>query len=150
MQYVSLGFGNIRSEPNFDNMQAWGLNNPYSLGGYYGQCTWFAWGRFFDIYGYSPGFTRNGNQCVDQLIRAHPDKFKKSTTPKTGAVFSAIGKNHVGIVIAWDGTNITIQEGNLDNRSNTFQKAKTDWQTVTYILQQLNSIYGGVVFANPK
>lgn len=150
MRYVGLGFGNIRGEPNFENMKAWGMNNYYSQLGLYGQCTWFAWGRFYELYGYSPGFTGNGNQCVDQLVAAHPNKFEKSNTPKTGAVFSGVGHNHVGIVIAWDGTNITIQEGNLDGKTNTFQEAKTDWQTKTYTLAQLNSIYKGVVFANPK
>lgn len=150
MRYVGLGFGNIRGEPNFENMKAWGMNNYYSQLGLYGQCTWFAWGRFYELYGYSPGFTGNGNQCVDQLIAAHPDKFEKSNTPKAGAVFSGVGHNHVGIVIAWDGTNITIQEGNIDGKTNTFQEAKTDWQTKTYTLAQLNSIYKGVVFANPK
>ncbi len=150
MRYVGLGFGNIRGEPNFENMKAWGMNNYYSQLGLYGQCTWFAWGRFYELYGYSPGFTGNGNQCVDQLVAAHPDKFEKSNTPKAGAVFSGVGHNHVGIVIAWDGTNITIQEGNIDGKTNTFQEAKTDWQTKTYTLAQLNSIYKGVVFANPK
>lgn len=150
MRYVGLGFGNIRGEPNFENMKAWGMNNYYSQFGLYGQCTWFAWGRFYEIYGYSPGFTGDGTQCVDQLVAAHPDKFVKSNTPKAGAVFSGVGHNHVGIVIAWDGTNITIQEGNLDGKTNTFQQAKTDWQTKTYTLPQLNSIYKGVVFANPK
>lgn len=150
MRYVGLGFGNIRGEPNFENMKAWGMNNYYSQFGLYGQCTWFAWGRFYEIYGYSPGFTGDGTQCVDQLVVAHPDKFVKSNTPKAGAVFSGVGHNHVGIVVAWDGTNITIQEGNLDGRTNTFQEAKTDWQTKTYTLAQLNSIYKGVVFANPK
>lgn len=150
MRYVGLGFGNIRGEPNFENMKAWGMNNYYSQLGLYGQCTWFAWGRFYELYGYSPGFTGNGNQCVDQLVAAHPDKFEKSNTPKAGAVFSGVGHNHVGIVIALDGTNITIQEGNLDGKTNTFQEAKTDLQTKTYTLAQLNSIYKGVVFANPK
>lgn len=150
MRYVGLGFGNIRGEPNFENMKAWGMNNYYSQFGLYGQCTWFAWGRFYELYGYSPGFTGDGTQCVDQLVAAHPDKFVKSKTPKAGSVFSGVGHNHVGIVIAWDGTNITIQEGNLDGRTNTFQEAKTDWQTKTYTLSQLNSIYKGVVFANPK
>lgn len=134
MRCVGLGFENIRGESNFENMKAWGMNNYYSQFGLYGQCTWFVWGKFYEIYGYSPGFTEDGTQCVDQLVAAHPNKFVKSNTPKAGAVFSGIGHNHVGIVIAWDGTNITIQEGNLDGRTNIFQQANTDWQTKTYTL----------------
>ena len=126
------------------------MNNYYSQLGLYGQCPWFAWGRFYEIYGYIFWFAGNDNQYVNQLVAVHPDKLKKSNTPKAGAVFSGVGHNHVGIVIAWGGTNITIQEGNLDGKTNTFQEAKTDWQTKTYTLAQLNSIYKGVVFANPK
>ena len=66
----------------FENMKAWGMNNYYSQFGLYGQCTWFAWGRFYELYGYSPGFTGDGTQCVDQLVAAHPDKFVKSKHQK--------------------------------------------------------------------
>ena len=149
MQYVPVTFrGGIN--PNFNNMEAWITKNPYARVGLYGQCTWFAWGRFYELYGYDPGFTGNGWDCVDQLIAAHPDLFERSLSPKPGSVFSGIGVNHVGIVIAVDGDYVTIQEGNLDGKTNTFQDAKKDWHTVTYTLNQLKSYYRGVVFANPK
>ena len=149
MQYVPVTFrGGIN--PNFNNMEAWITKNPYARVGLYGQCTWFAWGRFYELYGYDPGFTGNGWDCVDQLIAAHPDLFERSLSPKPGSVFSGIGVNHVGIVIAVDGDYVTIQEGNLDGKTNTFQDAKKDWHTVTYTLNQLRSYYRGVVFANPK
>ena len=150
MRFIGLSFGNIRGEPNFENMQAWGYNNPYSRSHLFGQCTWFAWGRFYEIYGYSPGFTGDGWHCAKQLVNTHPDKFELSSTPKVGAIYSGIGKNHVGIVIGWDGTNITIQDGNLDGKTNTFQQAKKDWKTSTISLNQLRSNYNGVIFANPK
>lgn len=149
MRYVGLGFGNYREQPNFNNTEAWGSNNPYSRVGLYGQCTWFAWGRFYEIHGYSPGFTGDGWKCAKQLVSAHPDKFKISNTPAVGAIFSCIGRNHVGIVIGWDGTNITIQEGNLDGKTNSFAEAKKDWHTVTYTLSQFVSICHGVEFAIP-
>ena len=149
MQYVPVTFrGGIN--PNFNNMEAWITKNPYARAGLYGQCTWFAWGRFYEIYGYDPGFTGNGWNCVDQLVAAHSDLFERSLSPKPGSVFSGIGVNHVGIIIAVDGDYVTIQEGNLDGKTNTFQDAKTDWHTVTYTLNQLRSYYKGVVFANPK
>ena len=149
MQYVPVTFrGGIN--PNFNNMEAWITKNPYARAGLYGQCTWFAWGRFYELYGYDPGFTGNGWNCVDQLVTAHPDLFERSLSPKPGSIFSGIGVNHVGIVISVDGDYVTIQEGNLDGKTNTFQDAKTDWHTVTYTLNQLRSYYKGVVFANPK
>lgn len=36
MCYVGFGFGSIRAEPNFNNMDAWGDNNPYSRAKLYG------------------------------------------------------------------------------------------------------------------
>lgn len=148
MQYVPVTFrGGIN--PNFNNIEAWITKNPYARAGLYGQCTWFAWGRFYELYGYDPGFTGNGWDCVDQLVAAHPDLFERSLSPKPGSIFSGIGVNHVGIVISVDGDYVTIQEGNLDGKTNTFQDAKTDWHTVTYTLNQLRSYYRGVVFANP-
>ena len=45
----------ISGDPDFTNVEAWqSPNNPYAPT-FYGQCTWFAWGRFYEIYGYSPG-----------------------------------------------------------------------------------------------
>lgn len=147
IQYVPVTFrGGIN--PNFNNMEAWITKNPYAPT-YYGQCTWFAWGRFYELYGYDPGFRGNGWDCVNELVAAHPDKFERSLSPKAGSVFSGIGVNHVGIVIAVEGDYVTIQEGNIDGKTNTFQDAKTDWHTVTYTLNQLRSYYRGVVFANP-
>lgn len=147
IQYVPVTFrGGIN--PNFNNMEAWITKNPYAPT-YYGQCAWFAWGRFYELYGYDPGFRGNGWDCVNELVAAHPDKFERSLSPKAGSVFSGIGVNHVGIVIAVEGDYVTIQEGNIDGKTNTFQDAKTDWHTVTYTLNQLRSYYRGVVFANP-
>ena len=149
MRYVGITFRG-GTNPNFNNMEAWITKNPYAKTGLYGQCTWFAWGRFYELYGYDPGFTGNGWDCVDQLVKAHPDKFERSSMPKEGAVFSGIGKNHVGIVLKVDGNNITIQDGNYDGITNTFEDAKKDWKTVTYTLDEYRNRLGGVVFANPK
>ena len=149
MRYVGITFRG-GTNPNFNNMEAWITKNPYAKAGLYGQCTWFAWGRFYELYGYDPGFTGNGWDCVDQLVKAQPDKFERSSSPKAGAVFSGIGKNHVGIVLKVDGNNITIQDGNYDGVTNTFEDAKKDWQTNTYTLDYYRSRMGGIVFANPK
>lgn len=149
MRYVGITFRG-GTNPNFNNLEAWVTKNSYAQAGLYGQCTWFAWGRFYELYGYDPGFSGDGSSCVKELVAAHPDKFERSSSPKAGAVFSAIGHNHVGIVIAVKDNTITVQEGNLDGITNTFQDAKKDWQTKSYTLDQLRSIYGGVVFANPK
>lgn len=149
MRYVSFSFRG-GTKPNFDNYDAWVNKNPYAQAKLYGQCTWFAWGRFYELYGYSPGFIGDGWKCVDQLLKTHGDKFERSTTPKAGAVFSGIGRNHVGIVIDVKGDVLIIQEGNLDGKTNTFIDARKDWHTKEYTLSQLRAAMQGVIFANPK
>lgn len=149
MRYVSFSFRG-GTKPNFDNYDAWVNKNPDAQAKLYGQCTWFAWGRFYELYGYSPGFIGDGWKCVDQLLKTHGDKFERSTTPKAGAVFSGIGRNHVGIVIDVKGDVLIIQEGNLDGKTNTFKDARKDWHTKEYTLSQLRAAMQGVIFANPK
>ena len=141
--------------PNFENREAWVSKNPYSMSGLYGQCTWFAWGRFYEIYGYSPGFTGNGNQCARQLLNAHGDKFYESSTPVPGAVFSqGLGERygHVGIVLAVDEVNdtITIQDGNYNGSTDSFAVAQSDWGTRTMLLSEFCAKRGGAIFACPK
>ena len=116
------------------------IKNPYAQVNLYGQCTWFAWGRFYELYGYDPGFRGDGWNCAKQLVNVHPDLFELSSNPQVGSIFSCIGRNHVGIVVGWDGANITIQEGNLDGKTNTFNQAKSDWQTVTYEINEFRRI----------
>ena len=70
---------------------------------------------------------------------------------ENGTQASAITLN----VTKADGTagtpiNITIQEGNLDGKTNTFAQAKSDWQTVTYEINYFRRICDGVVFANRR
>ena len=33
-------------------------------------------GRFYELYGYDPGFSGDGSSCVKELVEAHPDKFE--------------------------------------------------------------------------
>ena len=116
-----------------------------------GQCTWFAWGRFYEIYGYSPGFVGAGDTCAHELLVAHPDKFEQGDTPVPGSVFSADSAHlHVGIGVGVDGDVITVQEGNLDGPNNPWEEAIHDWHTTTYTLDQMRQYYGNVTYANPK
>lgn len=154
----SVSYGKLdesKMNPNFDNTEAWVSANPYAQSGNTGQCTWFAWGRFYEIYGYDPGFRGNGNQCVGQLVNKHPDKFEKSKTPVAGAVFSTgLGEKygHVGIVLEVDEENdrIVIQDGNYNGKSDSFAVAQKDWGTKEYSLSEFNAKRGGTVYAVPK
>lgn len=104
-------------------------------------------GRFYEIYGYDPGFTGDGWNCVDELIASHPDTWIESDVPTPNCVFSGVGVNHVGIVTQVNGNMLTIQEGNLDGKTNTFQGALTDWHTINITLENLSQKNQGVKFA---
>lgn len=136
-------------QPDFNNAQVWKDSpSPYNTPGLWGQCTWFAWSRFMEIYGYDPGFHGNGYECVDQLLAAHPDKFTRSDTPVAGSMFSSF--NHVGFILNVDGDNWTIQDGNQDLVSNPdWDQAIRDWRTVTMTRDEFLSQVGTVWFANP-
>ena len=149
-------------KPNFQNQEAW--KHPYNQYDY-GQCTWFACGRFYEMYGLNGNFNGrgNGNQWVDTVTETYPDKFTKSNTPVPGAIFSGdAAHNHVGIIIDVQGDNLLIQEGNLDASANDFEWASTectnigsnplngDWWEREVTLSELKSNYGNVTFANPN
>ena len=117
--------------------------NPFSMP----QCTYFAWSRFYQIYGYDSGARGNGKTNAKEIVNAHPDKFKLSSTPSGGAVFS-YEKNalypeygHVGFVEAYDGTYIWISEGNYCGGKIHFQKIA--WAT-------FKAMYPDIVFAVPN
>lgn len=145
---ISAHGGSVEGDPDFSNTEAWRTANPYAQAGLLGQCTWFAWGRFYEIYGYSPGFTGDGSQCAAQLVRAHPDRFRISSTPAVGAVFSTSGRgtntNHVGIVVGVSANTITIQDGNYNGLTDSWGVAITDWKTMTYDLSNFNVIYAPI------
>lgn len=154
--YADLNCFGLTLPPNFNNDAAWGSGNPYT-NGCQGQCTWFAWGRFYEIYGFDGGFTGNGRDCVNQCLARHPDKFKFSTTPVAGSLFSwtAAGENHVGMVVAVQGDSITIMDGNVDGgvsdslygANHPWDVATSNWRTITFNSAYMQS--KGAIYANP-
>lgn len=123
-------------------------NNPFAVG----QCTWLAWSRFYQVYGFDSGARGNGKTNAAEIVKAHPDLFQLSSTPSAGAVFS-MEKNtlypeygHVGFVEAFDGKYIWISEGNvnggLDFTGNIWIH-KVSWA-------EFKAQYPDVVFAVPK
>lgn len=146
--------GGQMGAPDFSNSTAWrsaadGGQNPYV--GLYGQCTWGAWGKFYEIYGFGPTATWNGNQWAHGIVSTYPDRFELSSSPKPGAVYSGVSRNHVGIIldVKPDGT-LSVFDANLDGITNTWDVALTDWRIADFQLSDLITSYGGVIFANPK
>ena len=122
--------------------------NPFGVG----QCTWYAWSRFYQIYGFDSGARGNGKTNAAEIVNAHPDKFALSSTPTAGAVFS-MEKNtlfpqygHVGIVEAFDGEYLWLSEGNYyidDYNGGYIWIHKVKWE-------DFKAQYPDVVFAVSK
>ncbi len=88
--------------------------NPFGIG----QCTWYAWSRFYQVYGFDSGARGNGKINAKEIVNEHADLFELSDTPATGAVFSMEYNTlypeygHVGFVEDFDGEYLWISEGN--------------------------------------
>lgn len=140
------------SLPDWNNYDAWIGQNPYA-GPYTGQCTWFAWGRFYEMYGYSGWDSGDGRDCAGNLIAKHPDKFELSHTPVSGSVVSFQGRTygHVGIVLDVSDGMVTFQDGNMNGTSDSFEVAQSDYRTETVTMDEFYNIFGyDAVIANPK
>lgn len=124
------------------------VGNPFAMP----QCTYYAWSRFYQVYGFSSGAFGNGKDNAREIVAVHGDKFSLSSTPSGGAVFSAQANTlypqygHVGFVEAFDGTNLWISEGNytLSNGDNGYIHI---YRTT---FQAFKSMYPDAVFAVPN
>ena len=124
------------------------VGNPFAMP----QCTYYAWSRFYQVYGFSSGAFGNGKDNATEIVAVHSDKFSLSSTPSGGAVFSAQANTlypqfgHVGFVEAFDGTNLWISEGNytLSNGDNGYIHI---YRTT---FQAFKAMYPDVVFAVPN
>ena len=123
------------------------IGNPFELP----QCTYFAWSRFYQVYGFSSGAFGNGKDNAREIVSAHSDLFSLSSTPSGGAIFSA-QKNtlypqygHVGFVEAYDGTNLWISEGNykVNGKEGYIHIYRTTFQA-------FKAMYPDAVFAVPN
>lgn len=123
------------------------IGNPFELS----QCTYFAWSRFYQVYGFSSGAFGNGKDNAREIVSAHSNMFSLSSTPSGGAVFSA-QKNtlypqcgHVGFVEAYDGKNLWISEGNykVNGKEGYIHIYRTTFQA-------FKAMYPDVVFAVPN
>lgn len=121
--------------------------NPFSVG----QCTYFAWTRFYQTYGYDSGARGHGKENVYEIVSAHSDLFEISKIPATGATYSIEQSatlpqyGHVGFIEYFDGEYLWISEGNVEvngvGENIWFHKEK--WE-------DFKNCFPDVVFAIPK
>ncbi len=145
---------NADTEPDWSNYDAWQNSacNCYINGGNTGQCTWFAAGMFYQVYGYQGWVGGNGRDTAYNLASSRPDDFYISTEPATGSVFSYQGGTygHTGFVLEASDGNITIFHGNMNGKSDSFEVAQGDWKKETMTVDEFKRRYSNnVVFANP-
>lgn len=123
------------------------VGNPFAMP----QCTYYAWSRFYQVYGFSSGAFGHGKDNAREIVSAHSNMFSLSSTPSGGAVFSAQANTrypefgHVGFVEAFDGTNLWISEGNykVNGREGYIHIYRTTFQA-------FKAMYPDVIFAVPN
>ena len=123
------------------------VGNPFAMP----QCTYYAWSRFYQVYGFSSGAFGNGKDNAREIVAVHGDKFSLGSTPSGGAVFSAQANTrypefgHVGFIEAFDGTNLWISEGNykVNGKEGYIHIYRTTFQA-------FKAMYPDVVFAVPN
>lgn len=145
--------GNLKKSMKLDDFKTSNLTNFLGNGNPFmvGQCTWFAWARFYQVYGFDSGARGNGKTNASEIVRAHSDKFELSSTPAAGATFS-VEKNtlmpqygHVGFIEAFDGEYMWISEGNVmfNGVGGNIWVHKVRWA-------DYKKAYPDIVFAIPK
>ena len=118
-------------------------------------CTWWAYNRFYEIYGYSPGIHGNGCTNASELLAAHPDKFMRSSEPVAGGMFSvppgvlggtASSAGHVGIIEKVEDGYVYTSEGGF---SMSGSEADMGVAYCQYTIESFNAKYPGAIFAVP-
>lgn len=98
------------TDENINNTPWYTTENPYAKQGYYGQCTWYAWGRVSEICNSPLPYTRG-----HAISYASKDFLSKVESPTFGAI-CVWGGNYYGHVAVvehvFDDGSILISEGN--------------------------------------
>lgn len=104
--------GSNASEQNFNSPEYNNLNI-FTQAGYKGQCTWYAYGRALKL----TGKKMPSGDAQTWLNSAIAMGYPTGTRPSKNAVVVLSGGSfgHVAFVEAWDGTSITVSEGNYNN-----------------------------------
>ena len=129
------------------------------------NCTAFAEGWFFEIYGVD-ALSGNGCNMVENLLKTDfgKENFYRGSSPAPGGIFSigsAYGANHVGCVDAVDYENktITFSDGNTNGAADStstirIKKTMTFEEFQAHIkasrMATTGSSSGWITFANPK
>lgn len=113
MGIEASAFSERTTAPSSSNSCYYGSANGYSVG----QCTWYAFGRAYEILGWAPNFgSGNANKWYSNNVSS--GNFKYGSTPKVGSIMvtqKTSTSGHVAVVerLNSDGT-MLISEYNWD------------------------------------
>lgn len=104
--------GSNASERDF-NSPEYNSANIFTQAGYKGQCTWYAYGRALKL----TGKKMPSGDAQTWINSAIAMGYPTGTRPSKNAVVVLSGGSfgHVAFVEAWDGTSLTVSEGNYNN-----------------------------------
>ena len=93
------------------NSSAYNNSNPFAASGYYGQCTWYAWGRAYELMGKSLPCKGNARTWYDVARNAG---WSVGSEPRANSI-AVWNKNygHVAYVENVSGSSVTISEANF-------------------------------------
>ncbi len=132
------------------NSQYWQSqdSNPFprnwSLAG--GNCTWYAYGRAWELLGYKPSLSLNGAH----KWYTYNDGYERGTEPRLGAVAcwsdDAGTVGHVAIVESIDGDNITFSESGWSYTNSYFSTPTKNKYNLNYSLGGVERKFQGYIY----
>ena len=127
------------SAPSKSNTYYYSSKNPFYTAGYAGQCTWYAYGRAYEILGKAPKLClRNAKEWYN--YNKTNGYYKYGQTPKAGAIvcWGNGTYGHVGVVEkVISNTDVYISEANVDGGN---------WRYRHYNPKTWNSNFQGYIY----
>ena len=99
MGTTALAYSARTTAPAANNSYYYSSANPFYSAGFTGNCTWYAWGRAYEILGTSPSLSRHDANTW-YSYNASYGYYNYGTEPKVGAIacYFKNGNNHVAVV----------------------------------------------------
>ncbi|MBU5463876.1 S-layer homology domain-containing protein [Anaerotignum sp. MSJ-24] len=99
MGTTAFAYSARTTAPAANNSYYYSSANPFYSAGFTGNCTWYAWGRAYEILGTSPNLSRHDANTW-YSYNASYGYYNYGTEPKVGAIacYFKNGNNHVAVV----------------------------------------------------
>lgn len=139
-----IRYGSNDSSINL-NSDYYNSKNTLATAGFKGQCTWFSFGRVLENTGIKMP-TGNAQTWLSSAI-AMGYKTGSRPAPNSVAVLAGRKYGHVAYVEAYDGTSITISEGNVGNKCSV---DSSDCSQVDYAKEHANELVRTKTYSSLK